>query len=116
MMTDAEFSQMAEQLYSRIEEALDDLIERQHAELDYENNGGVLIIHCEDSDTQVIVSRQGATHQIWLAAKSGGFHCNHEETQWRCSKTQETLSELLSRTCSEQSQKDIAFPELGAQT
>ncbi len=110
-MNDAEYRVVAESLYTKIEETIDTLIEEKDAELDYENNGGVLTILCEDSDTQVIVSRQQASHEIWVAAKSGGFHCAYENKNWYCAKTKETLDELLSRTCSEQSNSQIIFPE-----
>lgn len=110
-MNDAEYRAKAEALYHQIEEAVDALVEEQDAAMDYENSGGVLTIFLEDTDTQVIISRQAATQQIWVAAKSGGFHCVYENEQWYCTKTQENLHELLSRTCSEQSQMTIRFGE-----
>jgi CyaY protein len=113
-MNDTEYRALAEAFYTALEWAIDELVEQQDVALDYENTGGVLTIFCEDTDTQVIVSRQQATHQIWVAAKSGGFHCMYDETQqWRCTTTQETLAELLSRACSEQSSKPIHFMNLG---
>lgn len=114
-MNDAEYRAKAESLYQKIEETVDQFVEEKDAQMDYENSGGVLTIFLEDTGTQVIISRQAATQQIWVAAKSGGFHCAYVEEengeQWRCTKTQETLNELLSRTCSEQTSMPILFPE-----
>ena len=111
-MNEVEYRAEAERLYNRIEEILDQMIEEDDAPLDYENAAGVLTIILEDTETQVIISRQAATQQIWVAAKSGGFHLVFENDQWICTKTQETLQALLSRTCSEQSSSPIHFPEL----
>ena len=108
-MNKEQFIDMAESLYLRIEEALDQLIERQQAALDYASSGGVLTIDCEDTDTKVIISRQQASQQIWVAAKSGGFHCCYDQPAWRCTKTGETLAALLSRVCSEQSHQPVQF-------
>jgi len=108
-MNDAEYREKTETLYQQIEETIDRFAEDQDAPMDYENSGGVLTIFLEDTDTQVIISRQAATQQIWVAAKSGGFHCIYDQAEWRCIKTQETLDELLSRTCSEQTKIGVCF-------
>ncbi len=104
-MNDALFDELAESLFAAIEDAVD----AHDWPLDYENSGSVLTIDCEDSNTQVIVSRQVAKHQIWVAAKSGGFHLDRQGDDWVCSTTGETFVELLSRVCSEQSVKPLQF-------
>ncbi len=110
-MNSAEYTENAESLYNTIEEILDCLIEDEQAPVDYENSSGVITIDCEDTDTKVIVSRQQASQQIWVAAKSGGFHCDYDEGAkvWRCTKTEESLEALLSRVCSEQLDSPIHF-------
>ncbi len=102
-MNDAEFSQLAEVTFAAIEEAID----ANDARLDYEITGSVMTVICEDTDTQVVVSRQAPLKQIWVAAKSGGFHCVLEGDDWVCTTTGETLQRLMSRVCSEQSNADV---------
>ena len=111
-MNDAIYRELTESLYNRIEELIDTLIEENDSALDYENNSGVLTILCEDTDTQVIISRQQASHEVWVAAKSGGFHCIYKNDEWFCSKTNETLAALLTRTCSEQSSSPVDLTNL----
>lgn len=111
-MNDAHYRELTESLYDRIEEFIDDLIENEDAALDYENNSGVMTILCEDTNTQVIISRQQASHEVWIAAKSGGFHCRYNDDEWFCAKTNESLKQLLSRTCSEQSSSAFDFSSL----
>lgn len=102
-MNEADFLAQAEQSLIAIEDAVDEAIENSDAALDYENNGAVLTIECEDTRSQVIVSRQLAMQQLWVAAKSGGFHCDWQSEQWFCRNTEETLPQLLNRVLSEQS-------------
>jgi len=111
-MNDTRYRELTESLYNRIEEFIDNLIESEDAALDYENNSGVMTILCEDTDTQVIISRQQASHEVWVAAKSGGFHCRYKDDEWFCTKTNESLNQLLSRTCSEQSSSAFDFSSL----
>jgi CyaY protein len=109
MMNNAEYTEIAEALYEVIEDTLDNWEQPNGVALDYENASGVLTIECEDTGTQVIISRQQAAKQIWVAAKSGGFHFVYDDGLWRCTKTKETLGELLSRTCTEQSSAAVSF-------
>ena len=53
-----------------IEEAIDD----SGVDIDYENSGGMLTLTCEVNGSQIILSRQPAMREIWLAAQAGGFH------------------------------------------
>lgn len=112
-MNDAEYREKSEKIYQLIEETADRLAEEKDVKIDYENSGGVLTLFLEDTNTQVIVSRQAATQEIWVAAKSGGFHCVYKNEGWYCTKTQEALHELLSRTCTEQSTATIHFSDFG---
>lgn len=107
-MNETEFNQHADELMIALEEAIDD----SGADLDYENNNGVLTITMEANGSVVIVSRQSAIVQIWVAAKSGGFHFEHrgeldDFSAWVCTTTGETLPQLLNRTCSEQSGETV---------
>ena len=115
MMSNAEYLAVAEALYTHIEEIIDGFMLSDDIAIDYENCAGVITIDCEDTDTKVIISRQQATQQIWVAAKSGGFHCVYDEgKQWRCTKTQETLGDLLTRVCTEQSSQPVPFNSVDA--
>ena len=70
-----EFNQKVEDMFSRIEDALDDC----NADLDWDMVGGVLTIECENG-SQVILNRQEPTRQIWLAPALCR-HCLHRGSQ-----------------------------------
>lgn len=102
-MNESEFNDLADELMLAIEEAIDD----SGADIDYETSAGVMTLTIESDGSKVIISRQPVMAQIWVAAKSGGYHFNSDGGQWRCSSTAESLQELMSRVCSEQSGESV---------
>jgi CyaY protein len=96
-MNESEFNQAVDATLLAIEDALD----AQDADIDVETSAGILTLTFGNG-SKVIVNRQGATGEIWVAARSGGFHCRRDGNGWRCNTTGETLPALLSRVCGEQ--------------
>lgn len=77
-MTETEFNQLTEQSFQRIEFLLE---HTAHDALDFElAAGNVLEIDCAGS--KIIINRQSAMHEIWVAARSGGFHYQWNAGQW----------------------------------
>jgi CyaY protein len=62
----------------------------------------------------LIFSRQEPLRQLWLAARSGGFHFdfNEEDNNWQCDTSDELLSEMLARLVKEQAGADLDFDEI----
>jgi len=81
--------------------------------VDLENSAGVLTVKFENG-TQLIFSRQEPLRQLWLAARSGGFHFdfNEEDNNWQCDTSDELLSEMLARLTQEQAGVELSFDEL----
>lgn len=104
-MNETEFSQYCDDLMLAVEESIDNSGE----DIDYETSAGVLTLTIEANGSMVIISRQPAIAQIWVAAKSGGYYLNHSKDGWICTTTGETLGELLQRVCEEQQGGSIIF-------
>ena len=96
-MRESEFHDIVDAIYNQLEEIIDDSGE----DIDYESSGGVLSFTCENNGSKIILSRQPSTAEIWVAAKSGGFHFRYANHQWVCA-TGETFTELLTRVFQEQ--------------
>jgi CyaY protein len=79
-MTESKFNELIDQIFFSLEMALDEV----DAEVDYENSGSVLTVIFEN-ETRLVFSRQPPTRQLWLAARSGGFHFAFDEEagDWR---------------------------------
>lgn len=100
-MTESEFNQSIDETLIQIEDALDEL------DIDFETAGGILTITMPDQ-SQLIVNRQGVARQLWLAAKSGGFHFNHDEAKgWIDDRSGERFIDTLNRCLSEQAGLNI---------
>lgn len=97
-MNETEFNQQADDLMLAVEDAIDEA----GVDMDYESSAGVLTLTCENNGSKIIVSRQPATQEIWVAARSGGYHLAHRDGEWVCGVTGETFNELLERVCTEQ--------------
>jgi len=82
--------------------AIEDALDNCDVDMDYERADAVLTITLEDNGTQVILSRQSAVQELWVAARSGGFHLSFKNPGWKCSTTGEDLPTLLDRVLSEQ--------------
>jgi CyaY protein len=105
-MTDQEFVAAAENVFGAIEAALD----RSGVDIDTLRSGNVLQIEFDDG-SKAIVNSQEPTREIWLAAKSGGFHYRYTEHKgtlaWHDTRTQEELFVALSRVVSQQSGETV---------
>ena len=106
-MNESEFQEIAEQTIEDIQDAIDN----SGADIDYDEIGGVLTLEFEDG-SKIIFSKQRAMNQLWMAAKSGGFHFDYNEgsEQWLCdSGDNQELYEMLSRLSTGQAGEEISL-------
>ncbi len=98
-MTESEFEALADSAITTLERAL----EASGVEADLEPKaGGVLEITFENG-TKMVVNRHNAAREIWVAAKSGGFHFRHDGVAWRDTRDGSELFAALSKLVSQQS-------------
>ncbi|HLP98434.1 MAG TPA: iron donor protein CyaY [Sideroxyarcus sp.] len=76
-MTESDFNRLADAVFARIEQVID----AGDADLDYDSNGSVLEMEFADG-SKLVVNRHVPNREIWLAAKSGGFHYNYQGGRW----------------------------------
>ena len=104
-MNEQEFTEVSEQMLRAIESAL----ENCGAALDFEWQGdGVLEISFENG-SKVIVNRHNAAQEIWIAARSGGFHFKYINNHWQDARDQQTLKQRLSLIVSLQAEEEITL-------
>ena len=97
-MNDSEFNALADAALQEIEAGL----ERSGADLDFERVGdNVLEIEFADGG-KIIVNRHDAAREVWVAARSGGFHYRWDGARWQDTRRDEELMVALSRLVSEQ--------------
>lgn len=104
MLSDREFNDLVDAVLLDIE----DRVEDADGDIDIETSGGILTLTLANG-SKVIINRQGATHEIWVAARSGGYHCGRKGDQWHCNVTGESLGQLLTRVIGEQGGGEVDF-------
>jgi CyaY protein len=112
-MTEAQFLETYKRTLRKIEETVEAAINEEDAEIDYESGNDMLTLSYSNGSV-AIVSRQRAISQLWLAARSGGFHFERDsrQDQWICTVNGQTLAQMLEGVCREQGGIQLAFPPL----
>ena len=101
-MDEQEFVAAADAELERIETLLEAASDSGVADFDFETKpGGVIEIEL-DNGSKIILNRHLAAREIWLAAKSGGYHFRAEGGKWLGTRDGEELLAALSRTLTEQ--------------
>jgi CyaY protein len=102
-MTESEFHRAVDAALARIESAVEG-----EETLDVDLEAGILTITCPDA-TRIIVNRQTPNREIWVAARSGGFHFAWRDGDWRDTRSREELFASLARVIESQAGVRIAW-------
>lgn len=97
-MNEAEFSERADAVLARIEAAL----EESGVDADVERKEGGIVEVEYDDGSRMVINRHSAAREIWVAARSGGFHFRWDGNAWRDSRDGTELFAALSRLVSAQ--------------
>ena len=108
-LTEARFHDLVD----ATQQVLEDIFDESDLDIDLESSAGVLTVKFENG-SQVIFSRQEPLRQLWLAARSGGFHFDYDEEseRWMCDKSEEQLGEMLERIVEQQADIKLEFEGL----
>ena len=101
-MGESEFLAQAEATLSAIEAKLDDLNDEDMLDVECSRSGNVLEIEFIDNGSKIIVNSQAAMQELWVAARSGGFHYKQKDGKWLNTRDGSELFASLSDMCSMQ--------------
>jgi CyaY protein len=102
-MNESEFIRLAEQALQEI----DRRIEASGVDVDCRFKGtGVLEIEFDDG-SKIIVNSQAAAREIWVAAKSGGYHFRGDGGRWVNTRDGADLFTALSACVSQQAGESV---------
>jgi CyaY protein len=107
-MTDLEFLDRAESLLRALEQQCDRLNDDTDADIDNQRVGGMITLTFSNR-SQIIVNLQKPLHEVWLAARSGGYHYRFDGQQWVDTKGQGEFWAQLSRDISAQAGLPLVF-------
>ena len=106
MRSATEFNEAVDTLFGQVVE----IIDTTEAADDIELNQGVLEITCVNK-SKIIINRHAPTQEVWVAAKSGGYHFKWADGTWTDTRSGEALSDAISRVLFEQSGIRVAFDQ-----
>lgn len=99
-MNESEFLQQTDAIFACIETAIDD----NDLDVDYLISGNVLDLEFSDG-AKIIINRHTANQELWIAAKSGGYHFAFQNGQWIAVRDGAeffaTLSAAIAAACGE---------------
>jgi CyaY protein len=98
-MTESEYNERIREFFDRLEQSLDDCA----ADIEWDKPNEAMIELTFANGSKMVINRQAAMQEIWVAAKAGGFHFAWSEGAWRDTRDGTELFAALSRHASEQS-------------
>ena len=107
MIDESAFTALTDRVLKIIGTALD----ASGSDLDWADNDGVLTIECGDG-SRVIVNRHVPNRELWVAARSGGFHFRAEGGAWRDTRSGEEIGAALERLLRAQAGNSVRLPAL----
>lgn len=111
-MTETEFLKLADLTLGAIEAALEQAANAAGLDVECSRNGNVLEIEFIDNGSKIIVNSQAPMQEIWVAAKSGGFHYERDGEHWRNTRDGSELFGALSEIASLQAGRSLRLAEI----
>ena len=102
-MEETEFHRAVDGVLSRIERAAE-----ASGGIDADLEAGILTLECPDG-SRIIVNRQTPNREVWVAARSGGFHFAWKDGAWRDTRSGEELFASLARIVLAQGGESLDF-------
>ncbi len=96
MTSESAFIASADAVLASLGAAIDAALEDEDNDADWSLNDGILEIECGDG-SKLIVNRHVPNREIWVAARSGGFHFRADGGVWRDSRSGGELAAQLTQ-------------------
>lgn len=107
-LTDSEFHARSDGVLSAIEAALDRWLQCDEIDIDTHRTGGLLEL-VFPSGSKIVVNTQPPLHELWLAARTGGYHFRLIGEQWIDSRTGGEFFAMLSREITAQAGRPLTI-------
>jgi CyaY protein len=98
----------ADALLKVVERNCDRINDESDADVDNQRVGGMVTLTFANS-SQIVINQQKPLHEIWLAARAGGFHYRWLDGQWQDTKGQGEFFAVLSHNATAQSGRELVF-------
>lgn len=107
-MTDLEYHDRAGTVLARVEACVDAWLQDDVVDIDAQRTGGMLELSFPNG-SKIVLNTQPPLHEIWLAARAGGYHYKFVDGAWRDTRDGRELFEVLSACAGEQAGQALRF-------
>ena len=107
-LSDRDYEQRTRAVLEAIEATVDRLLEDGVIDIDASRTGGMLELSFPDG-SKIVVNTQPPLHELWLAAKSGGFHFRASAGRWIDGRDGREFFAALSDCASAQGGRPLRF-------
>jgi len=106
-LSDADYHRLAGEMLAGVEACVDRWLDEDVVDIDAHRTGGLLELSLPDG-SKIVLNTQPPLHELWLAARAGGYHFHFDGGRWLDREGQEFL-EVLSRCASAQAGRELRF-------
>jgi CyaY protein len=107
-ITDSEFHSRAQAVLAAIEAALDRWLQEDVIDIDSHRTGGLLELDIPGGG-KIVVNTQPPLHELWLAARKGGYHFRWVGDRWVDTREGGEFFAVLSREISAQAGRSLSI-------
>ena len=107
-LTDRDYHVKASAVLAAVEAAVDLWLQDDVVDIDTHRTGGLLEMSFPNG-SKIVLNTQPPLHELWLAARAGGFHYKYTDGAWRDTRSGRELFEALSACASEQAGRPLRF-------
>lgn len=107
-LTDAEYHRLSAAVLAAVEATADRLLQDDVIDIDTQRTGGLLELAFPNG-SKIVINTQPPLHEIWLAARAGGFHFRHAAGRWVDTRDGGEFFAALAREASAQGGKPLSF-------
>lgn len=106
-LSDGDYHRLADEVLARVEATIDRWLDEDVVDIDTHRTGGLLEL-AMPGGSKIVVNTQPPLHEIWLAARAGGYHFHYRDGRWLDREGEEFYARL-SRCASEQAGQTLEF-------
>lgn len=107
-LSDAEYRTRTDAVLAAVEALVDRWLQEDVVDIDSNRTGGLLELSFPNQ-TKIVINTQPPLHELWLAARSGGFHFRFSNGRWIDTRDGSDFHDALSRCASEQAGQPLRF-------
>lgn len=107
-LSDSEYHQRTSAVLASVEARIDAWLQDDVVDIDAHRTGGLLEMSFPNG-SKIVLNTQPPLQELWLAARSGGFHYKFIDGAWRDTREGREFFDALSACASEQAGQTLRF-------